>query len=120
MSRKGYFGMVAMSAVDSWGRFRMSALEWSGITHDSVAFCDLYKLMSQQHIPEDLYIIGDEAFCSIGSQMLTPYPKRGLRSTSDANPLLKMRIKIYEGKKSRIIHQAEKFQQCTIHSTINY
>jgi hypothetical protein len=45
MSRKGYFGMVAMSAGDSWGRFRMSALEWSGSTHDSVAFndCDLYN-----------------------------------------------------------------------------
>ena len=41
--------------------------------------------MSQQQIPEDLYIIGDEAFCSIGSQMLTPYSKRGLRSTKERN-----------------------------------
>ena len=48
----------------------------------------LYKLMSEHHIPEDLHIIGDEAFCSSGSQLLTPYSKRGLRSTKVRNPEL--------------------------------
>lgn len=86
-NRKGYFGMVAMSAVDAHGRFVYSELGWSGSTNDSVAYrcTELAKVVQQNEIPKDLHIVADEAFCACSPQILTPYSRRSLRELNNNN-----------------------------------
>lgn len=87
--------MVAMVAVDCQARFRLADMKWAGGTHDAVAFAgiQLYDMMINDQIPEHLHILGDEAFCAIGSQLITPYSKRSLRAlkTTDTDLYLKQR-----------------------------
>ncbi len=62
--------------------------------------------MENNEIPADLHIIGDEAFCASGNQVLTPYSKRGLRSTKERNPDLYI--------KQRTFNQILSIQRSTV------
>jgi len=75
-NRKGYFGMIAISACDVWCRFVYSNLEWNGTTNDSVAirFIELFDKLESGSIPDNLHIVADDAFCATHKQILTHIP----------------------------------------------
>ena len=82
-NRKGYYGMVALSAVDVWARFRYSELKWYGSCNDNVAITlsPLYNdYLTEGKIPKKLHIVADEAFCATHNQITTPYSRRSLRT----------------------------------------
>jgi hypothetical protein len=108
MNRKGYFGMVALSAVDVWGRFIFSELAWSGSTNDSVAYhCTaLHHALERNELPPDLHGVADEAFCASSPQILTPYSRRSLRSAKVIDP------EAYRTK--RTFNYLLSYQRCTV------
>lgn len=79
-NRKGFFGLVALSAVDVWGKFVYSELSWSGSTNDSTAFrcSELAYKIDHGELPDELHIVADEAYCASSPQVLTPFSKRSL------------------------------------------
>jgi hypothetical protein len=87
-NRKGYFGMVAISAVDAWARFIYSELNWSGSTNDCIAYkcTSLNTTLVNGGLPDDLHGVADEAFSSSSPQILTPFSRRSLRMNKASNP----------------------------------
>jgi hypothetical protein len=88
MNHKGYYGMVALSAVDVWGRFIFSELAWAGSTNDSVAYksCLLNTVLENNELPSDLHGVADEAFSDSSPQILTPYSHESLQSNEVRDP----------------------------------
>ncbi len=106
-NRKGYYAMVALSAVDVWARFLYSELDWFGSTNDNVAikYTTLYDSLVDSKIPPQLHIIGDEAFCATHEQIITPYSRRSLRKFPHSSPTYIMR---------RTFNYLLSYQRCTV------
>jgi hypothetical protein len=72
---------IIIGKVDVNARFIFSELKWYGSTNDNVAikFCGFSQRLEDGELPEDLHVIGDEAFCASHKQFITPYSKKILR-----------------------------------------
>lgn len=86
-NRKGFYAMVALCAVDVNYRFQYANLGWSGSTNDSVAFADsqLYYLREVNHLPNNLFLVGDEAYGASAEYVITPYSRSMLRNDYSQN-----------------------------------
>jgi hypothetical protein len=70
---------VVLAGCDIKGRFNMAAANFSGSTHDGLAWqmCSFKKLLDDERLDPRYFVIGDEAFpCT--NQMLSPWPGRGI------------------------------------------
>lgn len=84
-NRKGTFGLLALGISDLNGRFLMFTVNHPGSTHDSLAWqsCALKLRIDAGELPEQFFLIGDEAFqCT--EQMLSPYPGQGIGRWPDS------------------------------------
>ena len=87
-NRKGTFGILALGVADIRGKFLSFSCNWSGSTHDSYAYADskLYDMFENNFnnlIPEQFYLIGDEAFTNT-NRMLSPWAGRNLDAYKDS------------------------------------
>ena len=89
LNRSGVWAWVAMAVVGAYCEFLMFEINWPGATNDSTAFAQsegMDWLQWIDNVAEKGVIVGDDAFSSIHSRMLTPFTKRQLtyaRSISD-------------------------------------
>jgi len=89
LNRSAVWAWVAMAIVGAYGEFLMFEINWPGATNDSTAFTQsegMNWLQWMDNVAEKGVIVGDDAFSSIHSRMLTPFTKRQLtyaRSISD-------------------------------------
>ena len=84
-NRKGTYGLLALGISDLKGRFLMFTVNHPGSTHDSLAWqsCALKLAMDGGGLPQDFFLIGDEAFpCT--EQLLSPYPGQGIGRWPDS------------------------------------
>ena len=78
-NRKVPWGIVVLAGVDSDCRFTMMCARNSGGSHDCLVWdaCELKQAINDGALPEQYYIVGDEAFVNT-NQLLTPWSGRGL------------------------------------------
>jgi hypothetical protein len=84
-NRKGGFAEVVLAGCDIKGRFNMAAANFSGSTHDALAWqmCSFKKLLDDGRLDPRYFVIGDEAFpCT--NQMVSPWPGRGIGRWKDS------------------------------------
>ena len=76
-NRKHCWGILCLAGCDARCRFNMFAAKWSGSTHDYLAWetCAFKDILNQ--LPEDYYVIGDEAFVNT-NKFLVPWSGRGI------------------------------------------
>jgi hypothetical protein len=57
--------MVALSAVDVYGHFLYSELEYFGSTNDdkAILYSELYQSLLNNELPDHLHIVADDTFC---------------------------------------------------------
>ncbi len=84
-NRKFCWGILVIAGCDATCKFKLFSARSSGGTHDHVAWggCQLYNMISQNHLPEEYYFIGDEAFVNT-NQFLIPWSGTGLGKFKDS------------------------------------
>lgn len=84
-NRKCCYGILALAIADLSGKFLMFNVNNTGSTHDSIAWeiSAVKKKIADGDLPEDLFLIGDEAF-SCTNQMQSPWPGRGIGRWKDS------------------------------------
>jgi hypothetical protein len=84
-NRKGGFAEVVLAGCDVRGKFNMAAANYSGSTHDALAWqmSAFKKMLDDGRLDPRYFVIGDEAFpCT--DQMLSPWPGRGIGRWKDS------------------------------------
>lgn len=74
-----------LAGCDSKCRFNMFSCQWSGGTHDCLAWegCNMKCVLDDGLLPEKYFVIGDEAFVNT-PQFLVPWSGRGLGPWKDS------------------------------------
>jgi hypothetical protein len=106
-NRKGYYGMVALSAVDVYGHFLYSELEYSGSTNDdkAILYSELYQRLMNNELPDHLHIVADDAFCATHPQIITPFSRKRLQRAARDRALY---------SKLRSYNYLLSYQRCTV------
>ena len=86
-NRKGY-ALNSLGFTDANCMIKYAAMEWVGSNNDAPCYTEthLYDLIRKGDMPDDCFMVLDEAFCASGAQEVTPFNRTTLQNLRTTNP----------------------------------